>query len=284
VGQELRFLSEVGQELRFLTGLWPIPSCTCGAGWGARAGMAVSWTAVRIIDRMARWQVELNGHSFDLEELPRLLTDPKLRVVEEDGRYLLEAEPFEALTQAAEVHAAAKALLPRINGMAKLRQRTFHDVDVGPIREYDDQGKTAHHVVVEAATVQLRTKVDAVVVKAGEDEPTPPAPGSLESDKWMSAASSSVHLAKALALWGGTHDPTNLWKVWELLRDHSGIAIDPNLRRRFRPALNDRAVAGEEARHEVSSRQYPVEPDTMSISEAEAFLEDLLIQWLGSQS
>lgn len=233
---------------------------------------------------MARWQVELTGHAFDLEELPRLLTDPKLRVVEKEDRYLLEAEQFEALTQAADVHTAAKALLPRINGVARLRQRSSHDVDVGPIREYDDQGKTAHHVVVEAATVQLRTKVGAVVVKAGEEEPTPPTPGSLESDRWMRAASSNVYLAKALALWGGTHDPANLWKVWELLRDHSGIAIDPNLRRRFRPALNDRAVAGEDARHEVSSRHHPVEPDTMSISEAEAFLEDFLIQWLGSKS
>jgi hypothetical protein len=155
-------------------------------------------------------------------------------------------------------------------------------VDVGPIREYDDQGKTAQHVVVEAATVELRTKVNAVLIRAGEEEPTPPAPGSLESDKWMRAASSNVYSAKALALWGGTHDPANLWKVWELLRDHSGVAIDPNLRRRFRPALNDRAIAGEDARHEVSSQQ-PVEPDTMSISEAETFLEDLLMQWLGSQ-
>ena len=155
-------------------------------------------------------------------------------------------------------------------------------MDVGPIREHDDQGKTAQHVVVEAATMEVRTKVDAVVIKAGE-EPTPPAPGSLESDKWMRAASSNVYAAKALALWGGTHDPANLWKVWELLRNHSGVAIDPNLRRRFRPALNDRAVAGEDARHEVPSRP-PVEPDPMSVSEAEAFLEDLLIQWLGSES
>jgi hypothetical protein len=73
---------------------------------------------------MARWHVEVNGHAFDLEELPRLLTDPKLRVVEKEGRYLLEAEQFEALTQAAEVHREAKALMPRINGMARPRPRT----------------------------------------------------------------------------------------------------------------------------------------------------------------
>jgi hypothetical protein len=69
---------------------------------------------------MARWQVELTGHAFDLEELPRLLADPMLRVVEEAGRYLLEAEQFEALTQAADVHAAAKMLLPRIKRHCKV--------------------------------------------------------------------------------------------------------------------------------------------------------------------
>jgi hypothetical protein len=169
--------------------------------------------------------VELTGHTFDLEELPQLLTAPELRVIEEEGRYLLEAEQFETLTEGAAVHAAAKALLPRINGIAKLRQRSFNDVDVGPIREQDDQGKTAHHVVVTATTVELRTRVDAVIIKAGEKEPAPPAPGSLDSDRWMRAASSNVYASRALGLWGARHEPVNLWKVWELLREHSGLTI-----------------------------------------------------------
>lgn len=87
---------------------------------------------------MAKWHVELTGHTFDLEELPQLLTAPELRVIEEEGRYLLEAEQFETLTEGAAVHAAAKALLPRINGIAKLMHRSFKDVDVGPIREQND--------------------------------------------------------------------------------------------------------------------------------------------------
>ncbi len=232
---------------------------------------------------MARWQAELTGHSFDLEEFPRLLTAPELRVIEEDGRYLLEAEQFEALTESAAVHAAALALLPLINGVAKLRHRSFRDVGTGPIRELDEDGKTRHHVVLGAATLEARSKVSALAIKLGEEEPTPPAPGSLDSDEWLRVASSNAYAWRALALWGGPHDPANLWKAWELLRDHSAMAFDPDLRRRFRPALNDRAIAGEDARHEVPSRQYSVEPDTMTLAEAEEFLRDLLIRWLGPQ-
>jgi len=231
---------------------------------------------------MARWQVQLTGHAFDLEELPRLLTAPELRVIGQDGRYLLEAEQFEALTESAAVHAAALALLPLINGAGKLKHRSFRDIDVGPIRELDEEGNTRQHVVVLAATVEARAKASAVLVNLGEEEPAAPPPGSLDSDGWMRCASSNAYASRALTLWGGPHDPTNLWKVWELLRDRSGLAIDPDLRRRFRPALNDRAIAGEGARHEVPSR-YPVEPDTMSMEEAEASLGGLLTQWLGSQ-
>jgi hypothetical protein len=232
---------------------------------------------------MARWQVELTGHSFDLEELPRLFTAPELRVVEDDGRYFLEAKQFETLTEGQAVDAAARELLPRIIGIAKLSDRSFRSVETGGIRERDTEGKTRHHLVIHASTMQIRSKVGALVVKAGE-ESVPPPPGSLVSDGWMRATSSDAHAARALALWGGPHDPTNLWKVWELVRGHSGLTIDADLRRRFRPALNDRAIAGENARHEVPLTRYPVQPDTMTMAEAEWFLGDLLTQWLSRQS
>jgi hypothetical protein len=58
------------------------------------------------------------------------------------------------------------------------------------------------------------------------------------------------------------------------------LSIDPDLKRRFLPSTNDKAIAGEAARHEVPMRSYPVEPDTMTLPEAEAFLGDLLGQWL----
>lgn len=97
----------------------------------------------------------------------------------------------------------------------------------------------------------------------------------------MRVASVDPNALRALALWGGPHDPINLWKVWELVRS-SGVAIDADLRRRFHPALNERSVAGEAARHEAPSVRSPVAPDTMSVVEAERFLGGLLGAWLAS--
>jgi hypothetical protein len=65
-------------------------------------------------------------------------------------------------------------------------------------------------------------------------------------------------------------------------RTRSDDDVDPNQRRRFRPALNDRAIAGEEARHDVSVH-YPVESDSMSLKEAESFLGRLLAEWLNAR-
>jgi hypothetical protein len=228
---------------------------------------------------MARWQAVLTGHSFDLEDLPGFFTAPALRVIEQDGTFLLEAEQFEVLTESAAVHAAAVTLLPIINGVAKLKSPSFRPVEVGSIRELRGDGTTNQHVVVLAGTIELRSTVSAVVIKSGEEEPPPPAPGSLDSDQWMRGASANPDVSRALAIWGGWHDPANLWKVWELVRDCSGLGIDPDLKRRFLPSTNDKTIAGEAARHEVPMRFYPAEPDTMTLPEAEAFLGDLLRQW-----
>ncbi len=235
----------------------------------------------RTIAWMARWHAEITGHSFDLEELPRLFTAPEFRVCVDEGRYFLEAATFEALTESPAVHESAKALLPQINGVAKLMNTSFHDVNIGPIREHSEKGETREHVTLEIASSEIRMKAGLVALKVGGETPKPSAPGTLDSDKWLRNASKDAHRRRALNLWGGKHDPTSLWKVWELVRLHSGIAIDPNMLRRFRPALNDRAVSGEAARHDVS-RLYPVEPDTMSLEDAEFFLGGLLTQWLNS--
>jgi hypothetical protein len=90
--------------------------------------------------------------------------------------------------------------LPLINGAAKLKSSSFHDVAIGAIRDHDE-GETRQHVVIQAATVELRTKADAVLIKAGEEPPKPPSPGSLDSDRWVKAASMDAYRGRALALW-----------------------------------------------------------------------------------
>jgi hypothetical protein len=230
---------------------------------------------------MPRWQAEITGHRFDLDDLRRLLTAHDLEVIEDDGTYYLEAAEFEGLTDGAAVHRASVDLLPLVNGVGKLHSSSFEDVGVGHVRELGDDGTSRHHTVVVADTAHLRTRVDAVIIRPGESEsqePAEPPPGSQESDTWMRAARATGPQRRALALWGGRHDPINLWKVWEIIRDHSGLAINPDDIRRFRPAVNDPTIAGQDARHETTRHQ--LHPDTMSLTEAEAFLAALLKRWL----
>lgn len=69
---------------------------------------------------MRRWQAELTGHRFDLDDLRRLLTADDLRVVKDDGTFYLDAAEFEELTDGAAVYRAAVDLLSLLNGVGKL--------------------------------------------------------------------------------------------------------------------------------------------------------------------
>jgi hypothetical protein len=190
------------------------------------------------------------------------LTDPGLRVVEESDRFSLEADEFEPLSQAAAVREAAARLLPRINGVGKLKSASFQDVGLGLVQE-DDSGTVRKHAFLQLDAIRIRSRVSPVVIRVGDEQAGPSVPGAQESDAWVRAAASHPNKQRALALWGGPHDPTSLWKVWELVRE-SGMTIDSDERRRFRPALNDRAISGEDARHDVS-RRYPADPDTPGV-------------------
>jgi hypothetical protein len=225
---------------------------------------------------MPRWHAEITGHRLDLDDLRRLLTALDIRVVEDNGTYYLEAAEFEELTDGAAVYRAAVDLLPLVNGVGKLHSSSFEDVGVGHVREVGDDGTSRRHTVVLAETAHLRTRVNAVIIRPGEDESLPP--GSQESDTWMRVARPTGPQRRALALWGGRHDPINLWKIWEIIRRHSGLTISPDDVRRFGPAVNDPSIAGQDARHEITRHQ--LDPDTMSFTEAEAFLGELLKRWL----
>jgi hypothetical protein len=237
---------------------------------------------------MSRWHVELTGHQFDLEDLPRWFTAPELRVVEEDGHFLLETEKFDGLHKSSEVHAVARELLPRINGVAKLKDGSFRDVVVGAIvRELDEEGTERQHAVVLAGTIEARSKLSAVLVRVGQDEPPVPAPGSLDTDQWLRAAEADQDAREALGIWGGRpHDWVNFYKVYEIVRSRadiksSGWASDNELSR-FTRTANHPDSAGEDARHGRMSADPPPKP--MSLPEADALVGRIVIAWLGSLS
>jgi hypothetical protein len=94
------------------------------------------------------------------------LTDPGLRVVEESDRFFLEADEFEPLSQAAAVREAAARLLPRINGVGKLKSASFQDVGLGLVQE-DDSGTVRKHAFLQLDAIRIRSRVSPVVIRVG---------------------------------------------------------------------------------------------------------------------
>jgi hypothetical protein len=230
---------------------------------------------------MSRWRVELDGEKFDLEDLPELLTGDEVRVVEDGDAYYLEAAAFENLDDSAAVYEAAGKLVGLVNGTGKLHRRSFHDAAAGRIVELAEDGTIRKHVHLGAATVTGRSKMGASALLVNGEAPEEPAPGTSESDVRMRSALGAPERARALELWGGPHDPMNLWKLWEILRNRPELPIDTDNRRRFKSALNAPEIAGDDARHEIHAQP---EADTMTRAEAETFLGDLLKRWLSGTS
>jgi hypothetical protein len=232
---------------------------------------------------MARWQVEITGDRFDLEDLPGLFTNPAFRVVEVDGSYFLEASAFEALGTGPEVHAAARRLVTRINGIARLRNASFRAVEIGAhVKEDPDDGDPRQHAVILASAVEVRAKVGAVIVKTGEQEPRPPPPGSQPTDRWQQAAASDPDVQEVIALWSGPHDWVHLYKMYEIVRNRADIVQAGWATSReltlFKRTANHQDAAGAEARHARQHQQPPAVP--MPLHQAEDLIGRILRSWL----
>ena len=72
---------------------------------------------------MPKWLVRLKGERFDLEDFPKLLRSPEVRVVEENGSFYLESSEFNSLTLAEEVRERGRALIKLINGVSKFNRK-----------------------------------------------------------------------------------------------------------------------------------------------------------------
>jgi hypothetical protein len=223
---------------------------------------------------------------LDLEGLPGLFTSPDLRVVEEEGAYYLESVGFDVLDEGGAVHEEAQCLLPLINGAARLRSRSYRNVAIGyHVVEFGVDGSVKHHQVVVADTLTIRTKVNAVLVKVGEEEPQPPAPGSQDTDKWLDLAANDRDVAEVLTMWGGKpHDWFHLYKVFEIVKSRtdikgSGWATAIEIRR-FTWTANHPGAAGADARHARRTTNPPARP--MTLAEGDALIERILMDWFQS--
>jgi hypothetical protein len=236
---------------------------------------------------MTPWRARLSGETFDLEILPTLFSSPDLRVVDDgDQGYFLEAVTLETKPDHMAVFEEAQRLLPLLNGAARLHSSSHRDVSLsGQVVEPNADGEPKRHHMIIASTVQMRTRMGAVVVRQGEESPPEPPPGSAVTDRWLRLATGDSDVNEAMTIWGSKpHDWHNLYKVYEIIRANADIKragwASATELSAFTGSANHQGATGSEARHSRMRGDPPSR--VISLPEADAFIGHLLTSWLTS--
>ena len=219
---------------------------------------------------MPKWLVRLKGERFDLEDFPKLLCSPEVRVVEENGSFYLESSEFNSLTSAEEVRERGRALIKLINGVTKFNSDNFLGISEDTIIRVEDDGKRHHYVFLEGA-IKARAKVSAQVTVIATDgsEKVATQPSALESLPEVAQKHNVV--AEALSFY---RDDTwiSLYKAYEIIRDDvggkhqiikNGWSVDSDINR-FTQTAQSRAALGDSARHASGKYKPPAQPMTFS--------------------
>jgi len=237
---------------------------------------------------MPKWLVRLKGERFDLEDFPKLLRSPEIKVVEENGSFYLESSEFNSLTLAEEVRERGRALIKLINGVSKFNRDNFLGISEDAITRVEDDGKRHHYLFLEG-TATIRTKVSAqsTVIAADGSEKVATQPSALES--LLEVAQKHNVVADALSFY---RDDTwiSFYKAYEIIRDDvggkhqiikNGLSVDSDINR-FKQTAQSRAALGDSARH--ASKKYTPPAKPMTLLEARALIKTILSRWVFSKT
>jgi hypothetical protein len=76
-------------------------------------------------------KARLEGHSFDLDHLTRLLPSGEVIVVREDDRYYLTASEIDNAPPVSKFHEVAERLIGHVNGLGLTTRPDFRPVRLG---------------------------------------------------------------------------------------------------------------------------------------------------------
>jgi len=237
---------------------------------------------------MPKWLVRLKGERFDLEDFPKLLRSPEVRIVEVDGSFYLESSEFNSLTLAEEVRERGRALIKLINGVTKFNRDNFLGISEDAITRLEDDGKRHNFVFLEGG-ITIRTKVSGqpTVITADGTEKVATQPSALES--LLEVAKKYNVVADALSFY---RDDTwsSLYKTYEIIRDDvggkhqiikNGWSVDSDISR-YTQTTQSRAALGDSARHASKKYKSPAQP--MTLLEARALIKTILSRWASSKT
>jgi hypothetical protein len=214
---------------------------------------------------------------MDVEEFPKWFPSGPIHAIEEESKFFLVGERFEALTSAAEVRELAVTTLGEFAAVVRLLWSSLHTPQVGAVTREDERGNRSSLVLL-AAGVQGRSKVSAVLVHSGRPRD---ADAQTQAQQIQAVARSRPRLGVALLVWAATERTwPRLYRVLEEIEQDLGVKVDKKglctaaERERFTRSANTAEIAGHEARHAGGRFAPPDRP--MVLSEAAAFVGRLL--------
>lgn len=227
---------------------------------------------------MARWLVELNGESFDLEEFPRHFPDGDVYAIEEDGKVFLVGPAFEELLEARAVLQLAETKLKELLAIISLIGPYLKKPSIDKVLRVDDEGKRHIHFFVSSGKYRMKGSSVEIIASNNRSQQ------SIETQAQviLSQLRGNPHLEQAVILWGDSERTwPRLYRILEELEMHLGSDVykaglcSRNERTRFTNTANSAAAAGADARHATGKFEPPKNP--MSLIDAQEFIRSLLV-------
>lgn len=239
---------------------------------------------------LPRWEVDLVGDESDLNHLVRHFTDGPCRIWrdEKTGQVLMRVDGFPADAVAREVQESARVTVQQLSGVLKALRSSKTPVQVGGVMQRQANGTRNVFVFVESIAMATCFMEAEVFVRDANgnlvERPSPP-PRTLMLAKIMAtntavAKAMRLNVASDAGTWGA------LYRLYEVIEDD--VRGEPEMvrrgwtsrrqRSRFRSSSCSPDVAGDDARHGVSTMEPPSNP--MTLDEARTFVEGILQSWL----
>ena len=217
----------------------------------------------------------LNGRPDDLLNLAGMFAEGAVRVVHDDQKNAYYLTAPEIGSPSEPNNEAAKALIGRLNGLARAHRRNYRPVSI----THRYTSSTGTYVVVPTA----RIEVIGVAPTVGVPGPSQPSP----FPKRAALAAVNADVDEAIGIMG-RGEPlgwADLYKVYEIVshavRPDSITKLewtDNHTAAAFRASANRADVSGEAARHARNTGPRPTR--TMSLDAGRAFIGHLVTQWM----
>ncbi len=240
---------------------------------------------------MKKWQIQITGHAYDLEDVYENQNSASWSVVEDNEEFFLQSKVFYELEDADEVREAARRIISLINGSAKLKISGFRPIEIGNVYYIDEEGKRLIFVKFQesiSARSRLKTEANVIGSNGSEVMQENELPDLIEPT--FSLAVSDPNVSDALRLYASIElNWADLYKIYEIIRDDVGgsqqlfdreYVLKKELRNFSHTAQHPGAI-GDDARHARIASEVPANP--ISLVEANLLISTLLNKWIDSK-